>query len=61
MIGGMFTNDLVCRFARYMRGMATEEIMLRSFIVGMWEWSSFDSEEMGLYVDICCGKWSRNE
>ena len=57
----MFTNDLVCRFARYMRGMAMEEVMLRSFTVGMWEWLSFDSEEMGSCVEICCEKWSRNE
>ena len=38
-----------------------EDLILRSFTVGMWEWLSFDSEEMGSCVEICCEKWSRNE
>ena len=39
-----------------------EDLILRSFTVGMWEWLSFDSEEMGSCVEICCRrKWSRNE
>ena len=57
LIGRMFTNDLVCRSARYFCGMAMEEVMLRSFTVGMWEWLSFDSEEMGWCVEICCWKY----
>ena len=36
LIGGLFTNDCVCRFARYMRGIAMEDLILRRFTVGMW-------------------------
>ena len=33
-------------------------VILRSFTVGMWEWVSFDSEEMGQCAEICFEKWS---
>ena len=28
LIGGLFTNDFVCRFGRYMRGIAMEDLIL---------------------------------
>ena len=61
LIGGMFTNEHVCRFVRYMGGIGMEDFVLRSFTVGMWQWLGFDSQDMGLCVETCCEKWSRNE
>ena len=41
------TDVCASRFARYMRGSALANVILRSVTVGMWDRLSFDIQEIG--------------